>query len=214
MPDENPPLFPPEQTPPVESPSNEPVPTPSPVPETSRLEKIRAVAAKVGAKFKVGRGRPTKSGAPKKSDVLISPDGTVTPAAAQPALAATVPLADSSPDAAILHRAIISGCKGFLGGLRDCVGIYGELAGLERKFVSDLCERAKPEAELLADFSEALEAVLRKYNVQTQYAPEIALAVAGARLGAPYALILWEIRKEIARKREAERASLAKGGAA
>ncbi len=175
--------------------------------QTSFAEKLTAavggVAEKYGLTFKPGRGRPKKDGTPKISDLLVSADGTATPAVGQPALVAAVATPDSLGDA-LLHRTIVRAARGIIGAAGTVLKRLALKAGLDRAFVEGAVASAEPEAEALADFSESLDAVLKKYQVRTEYAPEVSLALSTVRLAAPFWLTYRMLKDEIERKRTQE----------
>ena len=183
-------------------PQNEPTPPTTASVKSGLGEKISGVADRLAAKFSIkrGRGRPRNDGAPKISDVVLTPTGNALPARENVALATAANVVDPVADAALLHKCIVGGAKGALGGLNDVLRIFGQKAGLAEDYMRQLTARAEPDADALANFSEALDAVLKKRNINTVNAPEWALALATGRIAAPYGLILLELRKEIARR--------------
>lgn len=167
--------------------------------KNSTLEKLRGAVVGVVSKWKPGRGRPRKDGQPKKSDVPTefqekTPDASAVVVATPP---------DSAIDS-LFRKSIVSGAKGILGFLKALVRIKADAAGLDEKFVSKTLAECQPETEDLENFSESLKIVLEKYNVKSEKAPEISLAINSAKLVAPYALLFSTFNAEIKRKRELE----------
>lgn len=168
-------------------------------------DSITGVAEKHGLQFKRGRGRPRKDGQPAALDKLVNPaTGQSIPAAGAPALTAAVPAPEPTVSQAVFHRSIIGGAKGLLKTLAAYVRNLAAKAGMESAWISRNMAAAEPDPDALADWSESLKTVLEKYNVNTQHAPEIALAINTGRLLAPYAVMIVELRKEINRRKELE----------
>jgi hypothetical protein len=170
----------------------------SPPTQTPLLEKIRGATEPILQKFKIGRGRPRADGSPKKSDIPLA-----APSPALPGGAAAAPVVDPNFDA-LFRRSVLSAVKGVLGFAKNLVRSKAGAAGLDKDFTERTLRECEPEPEVMADFSESLEIVLQKYNAKTQYAPEIALAIAASRLGSPYVMLLKSFNAEIARRKAAE----------
>lgn len=167
--------------------------------KNSTLEKLRSAVGGVVAKWKPGRGRPRKDGAPKISDIPLETEEK-NPVQAAP----LVSTPDNSAVDSLFRKSIVSGAKGILGFLKALVRIKADAAGLDEKFVSKTLSECQPEPEDLENFSESLKIVLEKYNVKSEKAPEISLAINSAKLVAPYALLFSTFNAEIKRKRELE----------
>jgi hypothetical protein len=167
--------------------------------QNSTLEKLRSAVGSVVSKWKPGRGRPRKDGQPKKSDIIFE-NAEEIPAA--DATVVTTPV--DSPVDSLFRRSIVSGAKGILGFLKSLVRIKADAAGLEEKFVSKTLAECEPEPQDLENFSESLKICLEKWNVKSEHAPEISLAINSAKLVAPYLLLFSTFNSEIKRRRELE----------
>lgn len=193
-------------------PQNEPKTENSFAPENTNLEKIKragsAVFERFNLPFKKGRGRPRKDGQPGAADVPLGPvAGDDLPAdhtAARPAACPANPPAALPVDNALFRRAVVSAVKGILGFAKSLCRKKATQAGIDKEFTDKVLSDCEPEPEVMADFSESLETVLKKYNVNTEYSPEIALAVSAARLAAPYWLLLQTFNAEIERRKKNE----------
>lgn len=178
----------------------------SPTPETGRLQKIREIAGKIGAKFKPGRGRPRKDGQPKVSDVVVTASGEAVTATEKPALAAVAQLDAPSPSQARLHKNIARTGKAVIGGAVDALKWYNGNDGFKPEFLNPLLDRARPDDELLSDWSEDTQALLTKYQVNVEHTEEANFIMSSSRILGGFVMVLREIRAEKAR-----RASGAKG---
>ena len=171
---------------------------------TSVVEKIRSASAKVfarhGIAFKPGRGRPKKDGSPKASDVALEP--VPSPAPSPVAVAVAVP---DSQTGELFRRSVASAIRGVLDFAKGLARKKSRQAGIDKEFAEKALNECEPEQQVLTDFAESLETVLKKYDVKTDYAPEIALAVSVGRLASPYWLLLQTFEAEIQRKRLAEK---------
>jgi hypothetical protein len=216
---ETPPETPPENltTPPVAPPENTPSENEfdskgNPDFQNSIGEKIRHVGRKVfdaaGIPYRAGRGRPKKDGTPKISDIpLVGPSTTISaaPTVGQPVVPSPTPAhptAFNPPCDALFRRSVASAVRGLLGAAKAFLRGKATQAGLDRDFTERAMREAEPEEIVLSDFSESLEIVLKKHNVQTENAPEIALAVALGRMAVPYAQLLKTLNAEIARRKK------------
>lgn len=172
--------------------------------KTGISQKILATAQSayqsVSASIKRGRGRPRKDGFPKASDTIIPGTGLTTSEAAS-----NIPPVGDSPGDILFRRSIASAFKGVLSFLKQFVRIKADAAGIESAFTEKTLKDAEPPPDAMADFSESLELVLKKYSVKSEYAPEISLAIHSARIVAPYALLFKTFDEEIKRKREREK---------
>lgn len=212
MPDQNE-LIPPAENP-VANPTgtantndNEQAGIPNPPAETGRLQKIREIAGKIGAKFKPGRGRPRKDGQPKTSDVLVTAAGEAVPANEKPALAAVVQLDAPTPSQARLHKNIARTGKAVIGGAVDALKWYNGNDGFKPEFLNPLLDRARPDNELLADWTEDTQALLAKHQVNIDHAEEANFLMSSGRIAAGFLMVVKAIRDEKIR-----RATEAKGG--
>ena len=188
-------------------PQNEPVTTASDPSKNSLVEKVRrassTVLAKAGITYRPGRGRPRKDGAPKISDIPLENPGASAPASPPPSVAVAAPADDTIHDA-LFARSVKSAVKGLLSFAKGLIKRKASEAGIDAGFTATALRECEPDAEVMADFSESLETVLQKYNVKTEYSPEIALAVSTARLAAPYWLLIQTFNAEIERKKRLE----------
>lgn len=172
----------------------------SPTPETGRLQKIREIAGKLGAKFKPGRGRPRKDGQPKSSDVVVTASGEAVPATEKPALAAVAQLDAPTSGQARLHKNIARTGKAVIGGAVDALKWYNGNDGFKPEFLNPLLDRARPDDELLADWSEDTQALLAKYQINVEHAEEANWLMSSGRIAAGFLMVLREIRAEKARR--------------
>lgn len=101
---------------------------------------------------------------------------------------------------ALFRRSVVASVKGALAMLGSCVGIYGRRAGCRPAFVAEKLKEAAPDEAALNDFTDSLDAVLKKRNIQPENAEEWALAVNGVRLLAPYGQLVFEFRQEVRRQ--------------
>jgi hypothetical protein len=108
----------------------------------------------------------------------------------------------------LFRRSVSSAVKGLLDFAKGFAKKKAVDAGLETEFAEKALREADPDPEVLRDFSDSLETVLKKYNVNTEYSPEIALGVSVVRLSAPYVLLIQTFNAEIQRKRAAEIAAI------
>lgn len=180
--------------------THESTPPTDATPENSTLEKIRRAGETVLGKFNItrrGRGRPRKDGSPKASDVVaeILPNS----------LDKTAPMAAPAANpayAALFSRAVASAVRGVLGFAKSLVRKKAGQAGIDSEFTEKALRECDVEPEVQNDFNESLAIVLEKYKANTEYAPEIALAIASARMAAPFALLLKTFNDEIERKKK------------
>lgn len=75
----------------------------------------------------------------------------------------------------------------------------------EAKISPDFIEKklgdTKEQEEAKQNFCDDLDAVMAKHNWQPEHAEEFALVCSTGRLLAPFGLMVWELRQEIARNR-------------
>lgn len=114
---------------------------------------------------------------------------------------AAIPAAANPAAAALFRKVVVSSVKGTLGIADEVTRTMANAAQIDPAFTNKTLERCKPDAEALAEFEESLTMVMAKYNVQPKHAEEICLAISGARLLAPYGLLIVEFRAEIMRNR-------------
>lgn len=219
------------------TPANEPIPPNQAPAKAGITEKVRAAAARVigqaGFTFTKGRGRPKKcvecdgigcdscgytGKMPGKLDRPMPAEAPeLPPADFQRITVVDAPALPAGPDtsvSALFRRSCVASVKGVLGILKGIVGAYASAAGIAPAFTAKALAKADPDHEALADFTESLDVVLKKHNVQPKHAEEWALAINGARLVAPYALLIAEFKAEIHRNRfshadrEAEKSAL------
>lgn len=206
---------------------NEQITASSSAPKAGVVEKIRAAASRVigqaGFTFKKGRGRPKNCPAcdgegcdacdftgkvpgklDKPAEQIPQPVPIRTSEIPQTSFAPSTAVADSSRGE-IFRRACKAAVKGCIEILKAVVSTYAGAAGVDAVFTRKALDKASPDDDALRDFTDSLDAVLKKHAVEPQHAEEIALAVNGARLLAPFALLLAEFKGEIARKRLAEK---------
>jgi len=185
---------------------NESLPPASASAETPVAEKILSAGEKIFEKFalpfKRGRGRPRKDGQPKGNDVPLAPAAAGTPPVAPVAAAAV-----DSRYGALFSRSIGSAVRGVLDFAKKLVRKKAGQAGIDKDFTEKALIECEVEPAVMADFNESLQIVLEKYRVNTEYAPEIALAIATGRMAAPYVMLLKTFDDEIKRKKSAEKST-------
>lgn len=190
------------------------------------------VLTEAGFEFHKGRGRPKNCPAcnnrlPEKSacatcrgtghvpgkldsagagvPIVVAPgaesDDVPRPVAVLPVAAPAI--ADNSVSA-LFRRSCVASVKGVLGILKSICGVYANAAGCRPEFTAKTLASAEPDPGALADFTESLEVVMKKRNIQPENAEEWALAINGARLLAPYALLIAEFKGEINRNRQSD----------
>ena len=187
-------------------------------PENALAEKIgratESVFESAGLPAPRRRGRPAncrQCGKPETkcrcAKLAAKANGETVAAPVPPDNVAPVPVATPARDPmldALFRRSVASAVKGLLGFAKQFAKKKAGDAGLNPDFTERALREADPEPEVLNDFSDSLETVLKKYNASTEYSPEIALAVSVARLGSPYALLIQTFNAEIARKKRQE----------
>ena len=208
-------------------PQNEPIEPASSPAQTSLTEKIGRAAESVfesaGLPFRRGRGRPANCkgcGRPetKCRCAKLAAKGKAldveTPVSSPAPSPVTAPVAVDNPEhGALFRRSVASAVKGLLGFAKSFAKGKAVDAGINADFAEKALRECEPETEVMNDFSESLETVLKKYNANTEYSPEIALGVSVLRMAAPYALLIKTFNAEIARKRREETAAALKGDA-
>lgn len=180
-------------------PENEQIPTGEPDSENSTFEKIRRAGESVLGQFGIvrrGRGRPRKDGSPKISDVVESGVPISQEQASLVAAPSPAPVYD-----ALFSRSISSMVKGAFSFAKSFVRKKAKQAGMDSGFTENALRECEIEPAVQADFDEALKIVLEKYGAKTEYAPEIALAVATGRMAGPYLLLLQTFNAEIERRK-------------
>lgn len=161
----------------------------------------------VAAGFKKGRGRPRKDGLPGISDQIISedeenPQPNLPAAHEAPANIIRVDFATRANT--VLRRSVCNSLKVAISLCKQIIGIDAEAAGLDRDFTKASLEKCNPDPQAMDDWAESAELVMEKYEVKTEYAPEIALGVNTIKIFAPFALLRKELKAEIERKRKLE----------
>lgn len=181
---------------------NDQIPTAENPVEASTFEKVRAAGEGVIAQFgiKRGRGRPRKDGQPKANDT-VSPANKENSGAVAVAVAAN-PTPTYGP---LFSRSITSLVKGALDWAKTVIRSKSKQAGIDDSFTSAALKECEVETQVMTDFNESLSIVLEKYKVDSQYAPEVALCVASARLAGPYLILLRTFDVEIKRKNQLEK---------
>lgn len=162
---------------------------PAPI-DPSIVQKIAGAAnsamAAVGNVVKRGRGRPPKNGMPKKSDVLL-PDGQV---AETPGLEPVPADADTAVSPALLRRCIGALVKGASGAFSAFIGRKAESQKFSPVEVASLKSDLAITSDELDAISELTDILLKKYNADTKYAPEICLGLTIGQIGLRYGLAL------------------------
>lgn len=102
--------------------------------------------------------------------------------------------------ATLFRRSVVRSVKGLLAILGSVVGIYGKAAGCRPAFVDEKLKEAAPDEAALNDFTDSLDAVMKKRNIQPENAEEWSLAINGGRLLAPYGVLVFEFRQEVKRQ--------------
>ena len=178
---------------------------------TPTLENIRKTAGRVfswgGQMFQKGRGRPPADGGPGKNDIPLG-DEQIPPDMAPPL--AENPPAPAGNRFAVYHKSIVSGVKGLLKIAAAFIGYKASQAGFSGDFVRELKSEMVPTQgpegqelnEALEDFAANLELVLTKYNVSTEFAPEVACALSAVKLGQPIVSAIGKLNAEIERRRQ------------
>jgi hypothetical protein len=166
--------------------TNESVGQPESVAQAGIFEKIRGHAHKALEKtvevVSRGRGRPRKDGSPKANDIVRESE-------AESPL--NVPVAFPADDTVTLSPSLVSRC---LSGI-----LKGALAVPNARLASKAVEKGKsendaaklvaqccPTEEEISGLSEFAGILLKKYNVDTQYAPEVAACAIAAGIGLRY----------------------------
>ena len=180
-------------------------PTPG---KDSVVEKIQRAGARIfakhGVQFKKGPGRPRRDGFPGAGDIPLTAPSTALPAAAT--------LAAALPDTPGLDPVLVKRC---------CSAVIKSLTGFADKLLFNKAKRATDDAkfaqQLVADttitqpeveaFSELAEVCLRKYNLASEYAPEIGLAAIVASVGIRYSAALRALDVQIKEKEQNKTAS-------
>lgn len=201
---------------------NEPSAKNPPAPKIGLGEKIRRATATAfsAAGFRKGKGRPKKCRAcnglrceechwtglePGKADVPSSladdaGSGDAVPVASPDS---PVPVVDSLR-ASLFRRSVVSAARSVLKILNSIVRVYCDAAELDAKFCDRAISKCEPSAEALERWTESLDVVLKKHNVEPKHAEEISLIVNSAELLAPYGILLAELKGEIRRRRLTE----------
>jgi len=193
-----------------------------------------SVINRAGQVFKKGRGRPRNcelcEGAgcescdfsgkqPGKLDVPISQGGPggeikhVPPLQPAGGLPEGSPMAAESPApapdtsrASLFRRSVVSAARSIIKILTGIVRVYADAAEIDPKFTDRALSRCEPSADALDRWTESLDVVLKKHQVEPKHAEEISLAVNTAELLAPFGILIAEFKGEIRRRRDRERA--------
>ncbi len=165
------------------------------------------VCEKFGITLKRGRGRPPihgrysrENGSDGKTPVAVSPVPPVVP----PSNVIPLPAATDPAGASLFRKAAVAAVKGVLAVFKQIIRIKAGAAGLDKEFTEKALRTAEPDPEVLSDFNESLELVMRKHNVAPKNSEEWALAINAGRLAAPFLLLFTTFNAEIERKRAME----------
>lgn len=82
----------------------------------------------------------------------------------------------------------------------DALRWYNGADGFKPEFLNPLLERARPDDELLSDWTEDTQALLAKYSVNIEHAEEANWLLSSSRIAAGFFLVLREIRLEKIRR--------------
>lgn len=80
-----------------------------------------------------------------------------------------------------------------------------DAAELDRDFSDRALKKCEPSSEALDRWSDSLDAVLKKHNVEPKHSEEIAFAVNSVELLTPFGVLLAELKGEIRRRKEREK---------
>jgi hypothetical protein len=206
---------------------NEHDPEIQPAAKNSVVEKIRRAGATVfsaaGIQFRAGRGRPRKDGKPNASARPLDDAGGGAAGFGAPvverSLAGDPPAAPASESVAgsealpnfdaeinnLLRRCISGGAKGVTEGCNAITRTLAASAGIDAGFTEKTLAHAKPEQDALDNFAASVDLCLEKHSPKVKEGGEwYCLTLSAGRILAPYALVWWEFKKEIARKNKSE----------
>lgn len=205
---------------------NEPTPAGNHPSENGLGEKLRRATAGLFAKagFKKGKGRPKKcrecggdgcdecnwtGKEPGRADVPISQGdgGELDLETAPEAAGIKIPVSGvDSPGVAtargeLFRRSVTAAARSALKILTAVVRVYMDAAELDAKFCDRAISKCEPSGDALNRWSESLDAVLKKHNVEPKHSEEIALAVNTAELLVPFGVLIAELKGEIRRRK-------------
>lgn len=100
------------------------------------------------------------------------------------------------------RRSVSSSVKSIFSILGAIVAGYADAAEIDPEFTDKALEKAMPDEKAIADFNDDLDAVLEKHNIQPKNSEEYALAINGLKMAAPLAVLVFEFRRELRRKRK------------
>lgn len=195
--------------------------------ENSLSQKIGDLAGNLAEKFnlpfKRGRGRPRKDGLPNKSAIFPGNEPEKIISAAPGEIPPKIPgiIYEPSPEnvlpaqtnilpapdfaiGALFRRVVCSSVKSAIGVCDAITRLFGKQAGCRTDFVEKCIAANKPEEKAIEEFTECLDLVLKKHNVQPKNAEEIALGIAAVNLFKGYPLMWFEFRAEMQRNASAQ----------
>lgn len=100
------------------------------------------------------------------------------------------------------RRSVSSSIKSVFAILSAIVAGYADASEIDPEFTDRALEKAMPKDEDIAAFNDDLDAVLKKHNVEPKNSEEWALAINGLKMAAPFAVLIFEFRRELRRKRK------------
>ena len=171
-------------------------PTGSVPAKNSMLERLRAAGKRVLQFRGITFGRGKDESEPDAPDLAAPnvPRGVTT----NPVGSGTAP---DPAAASIFRRCCISSVKGVIDILNQVTRIFAGAADFDPKFTERAIATAEPDKEALSEFTESLDLVLKKHNVQPKHAEEFALAMSSVRLVSGYATMFALFKGEINRRR-------------
>lgn len=149
------------------------------------------VFSKYGVTFRKGPGRPRNDGAPGKADEVLSNIPLAGPVPGQ-AVAASL---DPSLDQAFIQDCLQAATEGFIGFADSQLKRVASRVSGDKNYAAALVQNttpSKPELERIAK----LEALLiKKYQIDTRYLCEFALAFCVIGIGTRYMTAMSELRE-------------------
>lgn len=100
------------------------------------------------------------------------------------------------------RRAVSSSIKSVFAILSAIVAGYADASEIDPDFTDKAIAKAMPKDDDIDAFNDDLDAVLKKHNVQPKNSEEWALAINGLKMAAPLAVLVFEFRRELRRKRK------------
>lgn len=100
------------------------------------------------------------------------------------------------------RRSVSSSVKSLYGILGAVVAGYADASEIDPDFTDKAIAKAMPSDEDIKNFNDDLDAVLKKRNIQPENCEEWALAINGLKMAAPFAVLIFEFRRELRRKRK------------